>query len=45
MKRAKKQPRRAVEMAILRTRVNRAARFLAGVLGVPVSTVLEKMYG
>jgi hypothetical protein len=41
MKRAKKQPRRAVTLAICRGRVIRSAETFAECLGVPVGEVLR----
>lgn len=41
MKRAKRQPRRAVMLMVCRVRVRWAVRVLAGCLGVPVGEVLR----
>ena len=41
MKRAKRQPRRAVMLMVCRARVRRAARVFAECLGVPVGEVLR----
>lgn len=42
MKRARRLPRRAAELAILRGRVVRAARVLAECLGIPAAEVLTQ---